>query len=286
MTKKIIFALLAALYLINTTTFTLSETERGVVMRLGKPLYEVVDAGLNFKYPWPFHSVRKLEKRLVKYDAQPREVITRDKKTMVVDTFGYFKISDGIRYLQATQTLANAQARVDDIVYSEMRNELGQTNFDEILTAKRNAVMEHVTENANKQMLVAGLTTRLIRMNKTDLPQQNKQSVFARMKAEREQQAKTYRSEGDAESTRIHAQTDKEVTVLMAEATRKAQENRGAGDAEAARIFNEAYGRDPEFFRTWRGLEAARKTLTGEGKVKIFLNGSEPHLRVLFGSSK
>lgn len=263
--------------------FQLSETERAVVLQMGNPLYEVSNAGLHVKAPWPIQSAKVLEKRLIFYNANPREVITRDKKTMMVDTFSYFQIENGIRFMQGTFTEQKAQARVDDSIYSEMRNELSTKDFEDILTTHRVGIMETVTTRADRRLEEYGLRTSLVRMNKADLPAQNKGSVYGRMISERQRQAKQYRSEGDEEAMKIRADTDKEITILLSAATRDAQKARGDGDAEATRLYNEAYGRDPEFFRTYRGLEAAKKALGGGGDIRIIQDGTEPHLKAIFG---
>ena len=270
-----------ALIALNMVVYTVDETERVVVLQMGKPVREVKDAGLYFKLPWPFQSARVLEKRLLKYDATPREIITKDKKTGVVDVFSYFQIADGIRFLQRTGTAANAQGRLDDIVYSELRNDMGGRDFDAILNRDRMTIMSVVTDRSAKQMPEYGIQTSLIRMNRFELPNENKESVYNRMIAERSRQAGQYRSEGKELAQGIRSGADRQVAITVAEAEEIAQKNRGEGDAEAARLYNEAYGKDPEFFRIYRGLIAARSTLNGD--VKFILKGNEPHLRAVFG---
>lgn len=266
----------------NFIFFQVDETERAVVLQLGNPVWETDKAGLYIKLPWPIQSVAILDKRLLKYDANPREVITADKKTMIIDTFAYFRIENGIRYLQRTQTIANAQARMDDVVYSEIRNDLGARTFEEILIKYRNTIMDNVTSKTSKQLSEYGLETRLVRMNRADLPLENKQSVYQRMAAERKRQSMKYRSEGEEEARKIRAETDKEVQIILAEAGKTAQENKGNADGEAARIYNEAYNQDPEFFKIYRGLESAKITLGSGGDIKYIFNGNEPHIKEFF----
>ncbi len=284
MKKYKIAAVVYVAFSLLTTVFTVNETERAVITQMGRPIYEVTNAGMHLKAPWPYQSSTILEKRLVLYNANPREIITFDKKTMVVDTFSYFQIEDGMKYLEKTATEARAQARVDDTIYSEMRNELSTKSFDDILTTHRVQIMDTVNTRSDKQLEEYGLRTPIVRMNMADLPPQNKPSVYGRMISEREQQAKQYRSEGEEEATKLRADTDREITVLISEATRDAQKIRGEGDGEAARIYNAAYGKDPEFFRMYRGLEAGKKALNGGGDIRILQDGTEPHLRAIFGA--
>lgn len=267
-----------------SAVFQVDETERVVVQQMGRPIYEVIEPGLHVKFPWPYQSATTLDKRYFKYDGtMAREIITKDKKTMVVDTFSYIRIADGIAYLQKLNTEQNALSQTENVIYSEMHNELGEKNFEEILTSQRVAIMESVTARANRQLKEYGLNTNVVRMNKTDLPQENKPSVYERMVAERQRQSMQYRSVGDEKAQIIRAGTDKEVTILLANARAEAQKNRGEGDAEATRIYNAAYGRDPEFFRLYRGLDAAKKALGGSGEIRIIQSGAEPHLQALFG---
>jgi modulator of FtsH protease HflC len=272
--------LLALISAYNLMSFTVSETDRVVVLRFGKPLYEITEPGWYPKAPWL--RVRYLDKRLIKHDAEPREIIIADKKTMMVDLFSYFRIVDGMRFLDRTRTMENAQSRMDDTTYSALRNDLGNRDFDDILVKDRLTVMTTVTASSRKQLQEYGLTTNLVRMSRTELPQQNKESVYSRMIAERRQQADQYRSEGDELAVGIKAATDRETKTMMAEANALAQKTWGEGEAEAARIYNEAYGRDPEFFRIYRGLLAARATMEN-GDVRFVLKGNEPHLKAVFG---
>lgn len=275
--------ILSLIVFYNLIFFQVDETERAVILQLGNPVWETDKAGLYIKLPWPIQSVVILDKRLIKYDASPREIITSDKKIMVIDTFAYFRIENGIRYLQRTQTIANAQARMDDVAYSEIRNDLGARSFEEILITYRNTIMDKVTVKTSKQISEYGLETRLVRMNRADLPLGNKKSVYKRMAAERNRQSMKYRSEGDEEARKIRAETDKEVQIILAEAGRTAQENKGNADGEAARIYNEVYNKDPEFFKIYRGLESAKITLGSGGEISYIFNGNEPHIREFFG---
>ena len=266
-----------------TSWYQADEGKRYVVFRLGStPLWEETRSGLHAKLPWPVHTTRVFEGRLMQYDAEPREIIPKDKKNMVVDTFSLFRISDAIQYNRRLQTTANAQTRLDDVIYSEIRNDMGRRNFVDILVGQRDDIMNDVTERTRKQLPEYGLTTAIVRLSRTDLPEENKLSVYGRMNAERERQAKEFRSLGEESAQQIRAETDKEVKFLTSAAKQEAEKTMGEGDAEATRIYNAAYGRNPTFFELYRGLLAAQKTLVGNNDVKVLLRGDEPHLRVLF----
>lgn len=282
----IIRTTIALLLFVGWTSFyQTDETQRAIIMKLGsEPLYEVTEAGLHGKMPWPYQTVRMLDKRLQRYDSEPREIITKDKKTMVVDTFALFRIENGIQFNRRLQTIANANARMDDIVYSEVRNEMGNRDFTNILVEEREAIMTRVNERTAKLLPDYGVTTTLVRLSRTDLPDQNKESVYGRMRSERERQAREYRAQGNETAQQIKSETDKEVKTIVSKAREIAEKTMGEGDAEATRIYNAAYGRNPKFFELYRGLQAAQKTLGANSDVTIFLRGDEAHLKVLFGN--
>ncbi len=271
-----------ALFALTLVAFRVDETERAVVLQMGRPVRDITAAGLHLKWPWPYQSVQFLEKRWILYDSDPREVYTADKKTMVTDTFSLFRIKNGISYLQNTITEESAQSRVDDIVYSEMRNLLGAHTFDQVLVTHRDSIMDAVTEVSNRKLDEYGLETGVVRMNRVDLPQDNKTSVALRMSAERHRMATGYRSEGEEQAKRIRAETDKDVQLILADAEETARRTRGEGDAMATAILTAAYSKDPAFFRLWRGLTAAERTLSGNN-VRYILKGDEPHIRAALG---
>lgn len=280
-TRRLVVGLVV--FCLWTAWYQADAGKRYVVFRLGStPLWEETRSGLHGKLPWPLHTIREFENRLMQYDAQPREIIPKDKKNMVVDTFALFRISDAIQYNRRLQTTANAQTRLDDVIYSEIRNDMGRRDFVDILVGQRDDIMNDVTERTRQQLSEYGLTTTIVRLSRTDLPEENKLSVYGRMNAERQRQAKEFRSLGQETAQQIRAETDKEVKFLTSAAKQEAEKTMGEGDAEATRIYNAAYGRNQTFFELYRGLLAAQKTLVGNNDVRVLLRGDEPHLRVLF----
>lgn len=285
MIKKIVKGVTLVLLLFAgwTSFYQVDETQRVIIMKLGsEPLYEEPNAGLHGKLPWPYQTVRMLDKRLQRYDSEPREIITKDKKTMVVDTFSLFRIDNGIQFNRRLQTMATALARMDDVVYSELRNEMGNRDFTDILVKEREPIMVRANERTSQILPAYGITTTLVRFSRTDLPEQNKESVYGRMRSERERQAKEFRSLGLETAQQIKSETDKQVKTIVSEGQKVAEKTMGEGDAEATRIYNSAYSRNPKFFELYRGLLAAQKTLGGNSDVTIFLRGDEAHLKALF----
>lgn len=281
MAWKQITIFLLALVAWNLSTFTVDERERAVVLVMGKPVEDITEAGLYFKWPAPFSKVRMLPKWLVPYDAEAKAIPTRDKKLIVADLFAFVYVNDSILFLNKVDNMPAAMQRVDSILYSELRDVLGNYNLNDIVTTKRDEYMTEVKNRSEKALAPFGIGIKLALSSRTDFQEQNKAAVYERMKAERGRIATQYRAEGEAESTSIHAQADREYEITVSVAKREADILRGTADAEATKIYNDAFGKDPEFFRLYRGLLAGKATLAG-GDTRFFLNGNEPHLKALF----
>jgi membrane protease subunit HflC len=279
---KQLLAVFLLLFVINITTYVVDESERAVVLVMGDPVEDVTQAGLHFKRPWPFSKVRFLEKRMVTYDSEPKAIPTKDKKLIIADLFAFIYVKDGILFLNKVDNMPAAMQRVDTVLYSELRDVLGNIDLSDIVTKSRDGYMEEVQKRSETALAQFGIGIKLALSSRTDFPQQNKAAVYERMKAERERIAGEYRAQGDAEKKRITAETDRDYEIVVSEARKDAEKLRGEGDAEATRIYNEAFGKDPEFFRLYRGLQTAKATLAGSGDTRIILSGTEPHLSALF----
>lgn len=255
--------------------YTVDETEQAVVLEWGvNPVKVSKDPGLHFKWPWPYQSITKFEKRLLQYDAQPREIITKDKKTLILDNYARWRIGDPIKFLQTVKNESGAQTRIDDIVYSELRVETASHDQSDVIAEQRESIMKKVTVKCNEKAKEYGIEIVDVRIKRADLPKENEQSVFQRMVAERERQAKKYRSEGESEATRIRAEADKESRIIISESYKQAQIIKGEGDAEAIKIYGEAYNKDPDFYSFLRTLETYDKSLGGK-TTGVFSTDSE-----------
>jgi membrane protease subunit HflC len=263
---------------ISRLLFTVSETEQAVVMQLGRPVRLVRDPGLHVKVPF-VQQLTFFEKRLLDHSAAPAPVITRDKKNLLIDHYAKWRIVDPLLFLQTVHDEAGAQARLDDIIYSKMREQLGLRDLVEVISTQRNAIMQAVTASSNEAASAYGIEVVDVRMKRADLPPENAQAVYGRMRTEREREAKRYRSEGQEEALKIRAETDKLRTVMLAEAYEKEQAIRGEGDAQAIRIYGAAFQRDPDFFAFVRTLEAYRKAL--KGKTTLLLPAHAEFLKYL-----
>ncbi|MBA7636468.1 Modulator of FtsH protease HflC [subsurface metagenome] len=229
--------------------------------------------GLHFKIPL-VQKVRRFEARVLEYDAEAKPIITQDKKHLVIDNYARWKIIDPLKFYQTVGSESKAQSRLDDIVFSELREELARHTLTEIVSVNREQIMDKVAEQCAQKAADYGIQVIDVRIKRADLPQENTYSVFDRMKAERQRIAKKYRSEGEEESVKIKAQTDKDKTILLADSYMQAEKTKGEGDAEALRIYAQAYEKDPEFYSFVRTLEAYGKSL-GKGTTIVLPIDSE-----------
>lgn len=244
--------------------FMVDQTERAILLQLGKPVGESdYGPGLHFKLPF-VQNVIVFDARVLEYDAPAAEVITKDKKNMVVDNYSRWQIVNPLLFYKTVRNVQAGLSRIDDIVYSQMREALGRYTLTEIVAIERAKIMAEVTAESNKLLSEYGIHIIDVRIKRTDLPSENQMAIFGRMKAERERQAKQYRSEGREEAAKITTAADKERTVMLAEAKREAETLRGEGEAAATKIYAEALSQNPEFYEFVRSMDAYKKTIKGD----------------------
>ena len=260
--KKLILVLAAGAAIVGlTSVFIVDETEQVVILQLGKPVRNITTPGLNIKAPFPFQDKIVFDDRLLEYDSPPEEILSKDKKTLIVDNYVRWKIVDPLQFLRTVQAIPTALSRMDDIVYSELRRELGTHDMVEIITENREQIMEVVTEQSNNATLDYGISVIDVRIRRVDLPAQNEESIYARMEAERERQANKFRSEGEEEAQKIRASTDKDKTIILADSYKEAERIKGEGDARAVEIYAKSYSADPKFYEFVRTLDAYKKLI-------------------------
>jgi len=261
MKKLTIIIIVLVAIILFTTVFKVDVTEQVVILQFGKPVRTIQNPGLHFKLPTPIQNAVFFDKRLLEYDVQPAEVLSTDKKTLTVDNYVRWRIVDPLLFLQTLQTIPTAITRLDDIVYSEIRRELGLHNMQEIITDNREQIMDTVTQGSYDATISYGIEIVDVRIKRVDLPQENEESIYARMKAERDRKANQYRSEGDEESQKIIATTEKEKTIILADAYKSAEETRGEGEATALGIYAKAYSADPAFYEFLKTLETYKSVI-------------------------
>ena len=260
--KKLLTILLLILAVVGfSSIFIVDETQQVVILQLGKPVKTVTEPGLNVKLPFPFQEKITFDDRLLEYDSPPEEILSKDKKSLIVDNYVRWKIIDPLQFLKTVQAIPTAKSRMDDIVYSELRRELGTHDMVEIITENREEIMDIVTRQSNAATLAYGISVVDVRIRRVDLPAENEESIYARMEAERKRQANKFRSEGEEEAQKIRATTDRDKTIILADAYKEAEKIRGEGDAKAVQVYARSYSADPKFYEFVRTLDTYKKVV-------------------------
>lgn len=260
--KKALSLLLPVIALVGfSSIFIVDETEQVVILQLGKPVKTVTKPGLNFKLPFPIQEKITFDDRLLEYDSPPEEILSKDKKSLIVDNYVRWKIVDPLQFLKTVQAIPTAKSRMDDIVYSELRRELGTHDMVEIITENREEIMDVITKESNSATLDYGISVVDVRIRRVDLPAENEASIYARMEAERKRQANKFRSEGEEEAQKIRAATDRDKTIILADAYKEAEKIRGEGDAKAVQVYARSYSSDPKFYEFVRTLDTYKKVV-------------------------
>ncbi len=268
----------------NLVFFTVDETEAAVLTQFGQPVAAITESGLYAKLPDPIQSVQRFNKRLQIYSPDQAEYLTADKKAIRVESYVSWRLADPVQFLVSVGDRSGAETRLADIVKSELGVALGQQELASLVTTqteqfKLPGLIQQVTQGSSRRAEGYGIQLVDVQLKLLNFPDANRQAVFARMKAEREQIARRYRSEGSEEAAKIRAEAERQQKVLLSEAYAKAEQLRGQGDAEAMRIYAEAFGQDPEFYQFIRTLESYGKFV--DDKTTIVLPSDSELLRYL-----
>lgn len=254
--------------------FTVHQTQQALVLQFGEPKRVVRDSGLHAKLPF-IQNVVFLDKRMLSYDGSGEEVIASDRKRLVVDSFLRYRIDDPLRFYQTVGNEAVARQRLNALLTSSLRQVIGTVPLQSVLTGERAQLMSQIAQRVNAEAKDLGISIADVRIKRADLPEANNQAIYARMKTEREREAREFRAQGAEISQRIRSRADREKTVLLAEAQKQAQILRGEGDGNAIRIFAEAFGTDIDFFTFYRSMQAYRESLGGEDTTMVLSPDSD-----------
>ncbi len=277
--KILVFAVAAftAFILIGSSIFTVQENQQVLVMRFGNPKDQIADPGLHFKLS-VLDQARVFEKRILNVDPPAEEVLLADQKRLLVDSFARYKIVDILKFFQTLNTESSAQTRLYTIINSAVRSEMGKVTLQDILSKKRDVLMDNIQKTVNDEAKRFGVEVVDVRIVRADLPEQVTQATFDRMRSEREREAQEARAEGEQLSLEIKSKADKERTILLAEAQKQAQTLRGEGDKTAIEIYGKAFNQDPKFYAFYRSLEAYRKSLAN-GDTTLLLSPDSDFLK-------
>lgn len=264
------------LMIISSSVYIITEYERAVVLRFGRLVEVDVEPGLHFKIPFA-DKVRKFDGRLLTADMREGSFFTVENKRLIVDSYIKWRVKDVEIYYKATGGDERiAEERLASRVADGLRNQFGRRTLHEVVSGKRDQLMHELTESLNLVTVdLLGLEVIDIRVKRIDLPTDVSESVFARMAADREKEAREYRSKGQEQAEVIRADADRQRAVLEANAYRDAERIRGDGDAKAAAIFADAYNKDPEFYAFVRSLNAYSNTFKGREDLLVIDPGSD-----------
>jgi membrane protease subunit HflC len=263
--------------------YTVRETEFALITQFGRPVRTVFDAGLHVK--WFYQSILRFDRRLRIYNPRPSEFLTRDKKNLVIENYVAWRIDNPDRFVQTVGDVSSAEMRLHDIIWSDLSAAFGNQDLDSLVSAspdklQTTALLDSITANGDRAALAQyGIRIADVRIKRLNLPEQNKESVFARMRTERERIAMQYRAEGEEQALTIRADADREKEEIISTAYKEAEKTRGEGDAQATRIYGQAYSRNPKFYKLVRTLDSYKKVL--DDKTTIILNSDSELLRVL-----
>ena len=269
-------ALIAIVVVIMSSIFIVDERNKALVLQFGRVVAVKEDPGLAFKLPL-IQEVVYYDDRILSRDVDPIEVTPSDDRRLVVDAFARYRISDLNRFREAVGTggIPAAESRLDRIMLNELRAVLGKVSSNDILSSDRTVLMQQILAGARTKAADIGLDVVDVRLKRTDLPRQNLDATFARMRAEREREAADEIARGNEAAQRVRAQADRTQVEIVSEANREAEIIRGEADATRNAIFAEAYGADPEFFDFYRSLNAYSTALQGNNSTMVMAPDSE-----------
>ena len=249
-----LLGLLIVLIVAYMSLFTVQQTEQTIVLQFGKPVDVVTDPGLHFKAPW--NSVINIDKRILDLENPSQEAIASDQKRLVVDAFARYRIKDALRFYQSVGSIQAANIQLTTLLNAALRRVLGEVTFINVVRDDREKLMLRIRDQLDREADGYGIQVVDVRIRRADLPEQNSQAVYQRMKTEREREAAEFRAQGGQKAQEIRSKADREATVIEAEARSLAEQTRGVGDAERNRLFAEAYGKDADFFAFYRSMTA------------------------------
>lgn len=282
--KKIIIPIIAIVVLIVLlmSTVVTRSNEYTLVKQFGKVEKIVSEAGLSFKIPF-VQQAEKLPKTMMLFDQAESDVITKDKKTMVIDNFVLWRITDPLKFVQTLNTIAEAERRIGTVTYNAIKNAVGTIDQNDIINGRGESLSDGIVATIQPSFDSYGIQIIDNEIKRLDLPEDNKESVYARMISERNQIAAEFIAQGNEEYQKILNETDKEVAIIVSTANAEAEEIRAQGEAEYMRILSEAYNsaERQEFYEFIRSLEALKITM--KGKKTLFLPIGSPLTKLFIG---
>jgi membrane protease subunit HflC len=274
MKNLILVLVIVVLIVMSQVAFVMNEWQQAIITQLGEYKRAILDPGIYYRIPI-LQQLTRFDKRVLIADAPPGEYITLDKKRVVVDHVSRWRIKDPLQFFRTVRDERGAMARLDDVIFARLRQEIAGHIFKDFIREKREAILEEVTTGTQEAAVPFGIEVIDVRIKRADLPEEVQASVFSRMRAERNRIAQRYRAEGDERARDIRAGADKEREIILAQAYEKSQKLMGTGDAQSTSIYAQALGQDAEFYAFTRRLETYEKILTGGGTTLVLRPDSE-----------
>lgn len=275
-------ATLLLLWLVSASTYSISETQQALIVRVGKPIAVVSTPGLGFKLPL-MDSVVTYDKRLLTQEPPAEQVILGDQKRLEVQTYTRYRIDDPLRFYQSLRSLEQANPQLTQLVSSSLRKELGQVMLRSLLSEERTQIVEHIQKEVQEKARSLGIEVSEVRFHRADLPLETSQAIYNRMKSERQREAKELRAQGFEWAQEIQAKADRERTVILSEAQQHSKIIRGEADAQASDILASAFQKDPPFYRLYRSLQTYRQALADAGPTIVLSPDTEFLRNLKFG---
>ncbi|WP_299391074.1 protease modulator HflC [Pelagibius sp.] len=254
--------------------FTVDERQQAIVMQFGEPKRVITEPGLAWKLPL-IQNVQYYERRVLNLDPPAENILLSDQKRLIVDVFARYKILDPLLFFQTVRTEGVARQRLGGIINGRLREVLGNETLSSVLSPERTRILQSIRDNVDRETQRFGIALVDVRIRRADLPDETRESVYDRMRSEREREAAEFRAQGFEQSQRITAAADREATVIAAEAKRESEILRGQGEGLRTEILNNAFGQDPEFFNFYRSMQAYSQSLDSESTYMVLSPDSE-----------
>lgn len=285
--KTVTIILLVAAVFIGLSSLVITrENEYKVIRQFGKIDHVQTEAGVSFKIPF-IQTESSLPKQILMYDLSPSDVITKDKKTMITDSFVLWQITDPVKFAQTlNSSIGNAEGRIDTVVYNSIKNIISSLPQEEVISGRDGELSEAIMKNVGDKFSQYGLELLAVETKQLDLPNDNKEAVYERMISERGNIAATYTAEGAAEAQKIRNTTDKEVSILLSEAKKQAEVLKAEGEAEYMKILSDAYKDESrtDFYSFVRSLDALKESIKGDNKT-VILDKDSPIAQIFYGGN-
>ncbi len=260
-TKKFLIFTTIAFVTFVSTAFKVDQRKQVLILQFGEPIRVIKEPGLNFKIPF-IQNLIFFDKRILDLSITDQELIANDQKRIIINAFTKYKINDPLIFYKTVRNIYGVSSKLSAVLDSSLRKIIGEFRLNQLLTDNRGDIMTRIKDVVNEEAKIYGIDVVDVRIMRSDLPKENSDSIFARMRAEREKEAREIRAEGAEEADKIRAEADKQRTIILAEAEKESNLTRGLGEAKANKIYANGYNRDAEFAEFYRSMKAYEKSFS------------------------